>query len=208
MPSYMGIFQMPSNKEFRTGSTYYVEGTLLNSGSGVNILINGQTITGAVINATSASFVFPSLPAGTYTAAVQVIGKGFIGVFDAIVYLTVTQVLVAPSSSTLTASKAGVEIIVKGFGFDNSNNDLTVFLTTAANKCLITSFTNTQINCRTPRFATAATYNVFVNQMNGASAVTCNPNSLCALQLTDAKTPIITSRTPTADVGNEITTPN
>lgn len=182
MPAYTEIFQMPSNKEFRTGSTYYVKGSLLDSGSGINILISGQTISGTVLNATTASFVFPSLPAGTYTSAVQVIGKGFIGVFDAIVYLTVSQVLIAPTSSTtLSASKAGVEIIVKGFGFDNSNNDLTVYLTSTSNKCLITSFTNTQINCRTPRFATATTYNVFVNQMGGASAVSCNPTTLCAL---------------------------
>lgn len=81
-------------------------------------------------------------------------GVGFVGAFAANVYFWVGSVLIAPSSNTLTASKGGVDIIVNGNGFDNSNNDLTVLVGTV--KCLISTFTATQISCQSPRFSTAS----------------------------------------------------
>jgi hypothetical protein len=37
---------------------------------------------------------------------------------------------------------------------------------------------------------------------------TCSNAALCTIALQDAKTPLITSRTPTVDAGQEIATPN
>lgn len=171
MPSFTEPSQSAVS-EFEAGKLYYIRGSGLDQGK-LNVLLqqstdsnNNKEVAAVVHNATTASFVFPALPAGVYNGLVHVLGKGYAGIFSAKVTFKVfsVQIVQNENSALLTVSKAGSEIAILGNGFDNSNGDLLVYLTSASNKCLISSFTPDKIFCRTPKFVSQGDYSIIVSQ--------------------------------------------
>ena len=117
------------------------------------MIVGTEKVAATITSDTEISFIFPSIPAGTYSALVEVVGKGYAGIFTANVIFWVGSI--AP----IFGSKGGEDIIINGNGFDMS---LPIIAVVGTTECKITNITPKQIACRTPSLTTFAGFNVKV----------------------------------------------
>jgi len=152
------VVAKPSTTNYAAGSTVSLTGTNL---SGALIYIDDtQVIASVTSTATSISFPFPALPAGTYKLRVnKPIGDAVLGDLTTQWDGKLTTTFSASTVTPATGSSAGaiVTITVNGLDLDPLNKPSAKF---NAGECAIISWTSSQIKCRTPKISAADTVSV------------------------------------------------
>lgn len=152
------VVAKPSTTNYAAGSTVSLTGT--NLSEALIYIDDTQVIASVTSTATSISFPFPALPAGTYKLRVnKAIGDAVLGDLTTQWDGKLTTTFSASTVTPATGSSAGaiVTITVNGLDLDPLNKPSAKF---NAGECVIISWTSSQIKCRTPKISAADTVSV------------------------------------------------